>query len=148
MGENMRMPLISRILFALSAIGLIVGAHVADLSPSHIFNDRWPPHAKFHTGQTLSMSLLLSFLTIGFAWRKTSDQREAVLATAGLAVAYWVTQATAILYPNTAFYDPEFITAKSFPLGLPIQAYFELGFLLLITLASWLAMRKSAHWSD
>ena len=144
----MRMPLISRILFTLSAIGLIVGAHVADLSPSHIFNDRWPPHAKFHTGQTLSMSLLLSFLTIGFAWRKTSDQREAVLATAGLAVAYWVTHATAILYPNTAFYDPEFITAKSFPLGLPIQAYFELGFLLLITLASWLAMRKSAHWSD
>jgi hypothetical protein len=148
MGENMRMPLISRILFTLSAIGLIVGAHVADLSPSHIFNDRWPPHAKFHTGQTLSMSLLLSLLTIGFAWRRTSDQREPVFATAGFAAAYWVTQGTAILYPNTAFYDPEFITAKSFPLGLPVQAYFDFGFLLLITLASWLAIRKSARWSD
>ena len=144
----MRMPLISRILFTLSAIGLTVGAHVADLSPSQMFNDRWPPHAKFHTGQTLSMSLLLSFLTIGFAWRRTSDRREAVLATAGFAAAYWVTQATAILYPNTAFYDPEFITANSFQFGLPIQAYFDLGFLLLITLASWLAMRKAARWSD
>jgi len=71
--------------------------------------------AKFHTGQTLSMSLLLSLLTICFAWRKTSDQREAVLATAGFAVAYWVTQATAILYPDTAFYDPEFITASGCP---------------------------------
>src|SRR4029077_4014363 len=91
---GMRMPLLSRALFTVSAIGLMVGAHVDDLSPSHIFNDRWPPHAKFHTGQTLSMSLLLSFLTIGFAWRRTSDQREAVLATAGFAVAYWVTQAT------------------------------------------------------
>jgi len=148
LGGYMRMPLISRILFTLSAIGLTVGAHVADLSPSHLFNDRWPPHAKFHTGQTLSMSVLLSLLTIRFAWRKTSDQREAVFATAGFAATYWVTQATAILYPNTAFYDPEFITAKSFPLGLPVQAYFELGFLLLITLASWLAMRESAHWSD
>ena len=144
----MRMPLISRLLFTLSAIGLSVGAHVADLSPSHIFNDRWPPHAKFHTGQTLSMSLLLSLLTIFFAWRNTSDQREAVFATAGFAAAYWVTQATAIAYPNTAFYDPEFITANSFPLGLPVQAYFDLGFLSLITLASWLAIRKSAHWSD
>src|SRR4029077_17277230 len=144
----MRMPLSSRILFTLSAIGLIVGAHVADLSRSHIFNDRWPPHANFHTGQTLSMSLLLSLLTIDFAWRRTSDRREAVLATAGFAAAYWVTQATAILYPNTAFYDPEFITANSFPLGLPIQAYFDLGFLLLITLASGLAMRKAARWSD
>ena len=144
----MRMPLISRLLFTLSAIGLSVGAHVADLSPSHIFNNRWPPHAKFHTGQTLSMSLLLSLLTIFFAWRKTSDRREAGFATAGFAAAYWVTQATAIAYPNTAFYDPEFITANSFPLGLPVQAYFELGFLSLITLASWLAIRKSAHWSN
>ena len=55
----MRMPLISRLLFTLSALGLAVGAHVADMNPSHVFNDRWPPHAKFHTGQTLSMSLLL-----------------------------------------------------------------------------------------
>jgi len=144
----MRMPLISRLLFTLSAIGLTVGAHVADLSPSHLFNDRWPPHAKFHTGQTLSMSVLLSLLTIFFAWRKTSDRREAVFATAGFAATYWVTQATAILYPNTAFYDPEFITAKSFPLGLPVQAYFDIGFLSLITLASWLAIRKSAEWAS
>ena len=144
----MRMPLVSRLLFTLSGVGLTLGAHLADLSRSHIFNPRWPPHAKFHTGQTLSMSLFLSLLTILFAWRMTSDQREAVFATAGFAAAYWVTQATAIAYPNTAFYDPEFITAKSFPLGLPVQAYFELGFLLLITLGSWLAIRESAHWSD
>jgi hypothetical protein len=95
----MRMPLISRLLFTLSAIRLTVGAHVADMNPTHIFNGRWPPHAKFRTGQTLSMSLLLALLTIFFAWRKTSDQREAVLATAGFAATYWVTQATAISYP-------------------------------------------------
>ena len=57
--ERLRMPLISRVLFTVSAIGLSLGAHLADISPSHIFNQRWPPHAKFHTGQTLSMSLLL-----------------------------------------------------------------------------------------
>ena len=142
----MRMPLVSRLLFTLSGVGLTLGAHLADLSRSHIFNPRWPPHAKFHTGQTLSMSLFLSLLTILFAWRMTSDQREAVFATAGFAAAYWVTQAIAIAYPNTAFYDPEFITADSFPLGLPLQAYFELLFLLLIALASWLAIRRSAKW--
>ena len=142
------MPLISRLLFTLSAIGLTVGAHRADLSPSHLFNDRWPPHAKFHTGQTLSMSALLSLLTIVFAWRKTSDQREAVLATAGFASAYWVTQATAISYPNTDFYDPEFRPARSSKFRLPTQAYFELGFLSSIALASWLALRKSPHRSN
>jgi hypothetical protein len=144
----MRMPFISRLLFTLAAIGLSLGAHVADMSPSHIFDVRWPPHAKFHTGQTLSMSLFLALLTILFAWQKTTDRRLAVFATAGFSAAYWVTQATAILYPNTAFYDPEFVTARSFPLGLPGQAYFEIAFLSLIALASWLALRKSARWSN
>ena len=60
------MPIISRILFTLAAIGLIVGAHAADSSPSHLFNDRWPAHAKFHTGQTLSMSVLLALLRLFF----------------------------------------------------------------------------------
>jgi len=144
----MGMPLMSRLLFTLSAVGLTVGAHRADLSKSHLFNDRWPPHAKFHTGQTLSMSALLSLLTIFFAWRKTSDQREAVLATAGFASAYWVTQATAISYPNTDFCDPEFRPARSSKFRLPTQAYFELGFLSSIALASWLALRKSPHRSN
>lgn len=91
------------------------------------------------------MSVLLSLLTIFFTWRKTSNQREGVLATAAFAATYWITQATAIAYPNTAFFDPEFLTPYSFRLGLPTQAYFEIGFLSVITLASWLALRKSAH---
>ena len=145
----MKMPLSSRILFSLSALGLAVGAHMADFfSNTHIFNDRWPPHAKFHTGQTLSMSILLGVMSVFFAWRKTADNKTTVYAAAGFAVLYWITQATAILYPNTAFYDPEFVTSNSFPLGLPGQAYFEIGFLAVIGLASWLALRKDARWVE
>src|SRR5712664_2016580 len=61
---------------------------------------------------------------------------------------YWVTQATAIPYPNTGFYDPEFRPSRSSKLGLPTQAYFELGLLSSITLASWLAPRKADHRSN
>jgi hypothetical protein len=143
----MKMPLSSRILFSLSALGLAVGAHMADFfSNTHIFNDHWPPHAKFHTGQTLSMSILLGVMSVFFARRKAADKKTTVYAAAGFAALYWITQATAILYPNTAFYDPEFVTANSFPLGLPGQAYFEIGFLAVIGLASWLALRKDARW--
>jgi hypothetical protein len=94
------------------------------------------------------MSASLSLLTIFFAWRKTSDRRETVLATAAFAATYWVTQATAISYPNTAFYDPEFLPAPGSRLRLPGQAYFEIGFLSSITLASWMALRRSAHGSN
>jgi hypothetical protein len=145
----MRMPLGSRVLFLLSALGLGLGAHMADyFSTTHIFNDRWPPHAKFHTGQTLSMSILLGMMSVFFAWRKTSDEKTTVYAAAGFASLYWVTQAAAILYPGTAFYDPEFLTPHSFPLGLPGQAYFQIAFLIVIGLASWLALRKKARWIE
>lgn len=144
----MRMPFVSRLLFTIASIGLPLGAHLADMSSSHIFNPRWPPHAKFHTGQTLSMSILLSLLTLFFGWRKTTDRKSAVLAAAGFASAYWITQATSILYPNTAFLDPEFITPNTFTFGLPPQAFFQVGFLLLIAVAGWLALRKSADWSN
>jgi hypothetical protein len=62
--------------FFRSLLGLAVGAHMADFfSNTHIFNDRWPPHAKFHTGQTLSMSILLGVMSVFFAWRKTADNK-------------------------------------------------------------------------
>jgi hypothetical protein len=115
---------------------------------THIFNDLWPPHAKYQTGQTLSMSILLGVRSMFFAWRKTSDKKATVYAAAGFAALYWVTQATAILYPGTAFYDPEFLTSNSFPLGLPGQAYFEIGFLAVIGLASWLALHEGARWVE
>jgi hypothetical protein len=63
------------------------------------------------------MSVLLSLLTIFFAWRKTSDQREGCLRQPLLPQRI-ITQATAIAYPNTAFFDPEFLTPYSFRLGL------------------------------
>jgi len=145
----MRMPFSSRVLFLLSALGLALGAHMADyFSTTHIFNDRWPPHAKFHAAQTLSMSILLGVMSVFFAWRKTSDKKTTVYAAAGFASLYWVTQATAILYPGTAFYDPEFVTPRSFSHGLPGQAYFEIGFLIVIGLASWVALRKNARWVE
>jgi hypothetical protein len=94
------------------------------------------------------MSILLGAMSVFFAWRKTSDKKTTVYAAAGFASLYWVTQATAILYPGTAFYDPELLTSRSFPLGLPGQAYFQIAFLTVIGLASWLALRKKARWIE
>jgi hypothetical protein len=145
----MRMPLSSRILFTFVGLALPLGAHMADFfSKTHIFNDRWPPHAKFHTGQTLSMSIFLGLMTIAFAWRRTSDKRTTVFAAIAFSAAYAITQMTAILYPGTAFYDPEFVLTNGLLLGLPRQIYFNILSLAITALASWLALRRSASWSD
>ena len=108
----MRMPLVSRILFCLVSVYLVVGAHIADYSRTHLFDPRWPPHAKFHDGQTLMFSILLAALTILFALRRTEDKMNSLIATTSFAALYWVTQALAIVYPGTAFVDPEFKHSK------------------------------------
>jgi hypothetical protein len=142
----MRMPLISRILFCFVSIYLVVGAHIADYSRTHLLDPRWPPHAKFHDGQTLMFSIFLAALTIFFATSKTHDRSITLIATTSLAALYWVTQALAIVYPGTAFVDPEFNTPSAYLLGLPAQVVVDVIALSLVSVASSLAARKSALW--
>jgi len=52
----MRMTLSSRLIFTAIGVSLPIAAHRADMNETHIYNPDWPPHAKFHDGQTLSMS--------------------------------------------------------------------------------------------
>jgi hypothetical protein len=143
----MLMPLPSRIIYTFIGITMPVGSFWADYNETHIFNSNWPQHAKFHDGQTLSMSLLLGLMTIVFAWRKTGEQTSAVIAASGFAALYWISQGSAILYPGTAFFDPQFVTPNSFPLGIALQVYIEVGYLALTALAGWLALRPGAHGS-
>ena len=143
---KLMMPLSSRIIFTTLSILLPVGAHLADYNKTHIFNQLWTPHAKFHDAQTLIFSVLLGILTIFFAWRKTTDRLATVLATSSFAAIYWIAQAGAILYHGTAAYDPEFITPTSYLLGLPQQTYIELFSLVLAGVAVWLALKPNAKW--
>ena len=138
----MGMPLISRLLYSLVAVLMPVGAHLADYNVTHIFNPRWPPHAKFHTGQTLMMSVLLGVMTLFFAWRRSSDRITSIWAASGFASIYWITQALAIIYPGTAAVDPEYKTPGSYPLGIASQYYIDAVFLVIIGFATWTALRQ------
>ena len=79
-------------------VTLPIAAHLADMNRTHIYNPHWPPHAKFHNGQTLSMSLLLGGLTIFLAWWRTNNAPAMLAAAAGAASLYFISQSTAILY--------------------------------------------------
>jgi len=37
---------LGRILLTLDSVGLLFGAVIADWNETHVFNPRWPPHAK------------------------------------------------------------------------------------------------------
>jgi hypothetical protein len=144
----MKMPSSSRIIFTVLGLFLPIGSHFADYNETHIFNPRWTPHAKFHGGQTLMFSILLGAISIFFAWRKSTDRLNAVLATASFAALYWVAQAGAILYPGTAATDPDTVTPMSSVMGLPLQTYIQVLCLAFIGVATWLALKPHAKWTN
>ncbi|PLP59102.1 hypothetical protein CYK37_11465 [Mesorhizobium loti] len=130
--------LTARILVSVVAIFTAVAAHVADWSASHVFNESWPPHAKFHNGQTLALSILASLACLWFAWRRQGDERTNALAAIVLASLYWITQAVAILYPGTAFFDAAFDDPALYLAGLPIQGVIEISVFTILGIAVWL----------
>lgn len=96
----------------LTIVGLFTcfAAYIADWNKTHIYNPRWPPHAKFHNGQTMSMGLALGAATLYYLWRplKAGTAKCNLETVTIFASLYWVTQLSGILYPGTRFTDPEF----------------------------------------
>jgi hypothetical protein len=140
------MPLLSRLLFSFVAVAFALAGHLADMSNTHIYNPNWPPHAKFHAGQTLMFSNALALCAIFFSFRRTTDKINSVAAAALFSALYAITQASAILYPNTYFWDPEFASGPNTILGLPGQLFIDGVALILVCFSAWFALRKQAKW--
>jgi hypothetical protein len=136
------MTLSSRLIFTAIGVSLPIAAHAADMNETHIYNPHWPPHAKFHDGQTLSMSILLGGLTTFLAWKSSKNVPMMVAGAACAASLHFITQSTAILYPGTAYSDPR-VGPKVEPKtvrGISAANKIDLGYLSAVVLASWLGL--------
>src|SRR5262249_24165541 len=67
----------------------IAGPLAADWNDSHIFNDRWPSHARFHAVTALAMTTALSSANIWSLWSGGSGQARGRFFAAAVPVAYW-----------------------------------------------------------
>jgi uncharacterized membrane-anchored protein YitT (DUF2179 family) len=90
------------------------GAWLADFNETHIYNKNWPPHAKFHNGQTMSLGVLLALTSTYFAFRPAFSQlspaeaKHSILTAAVVGSLYCVAGISAIFYPGTHWFDPEY----------------------------------------
>ncbi|KAJ6507093.1 hypothetical protein C8R45DRAFT_817122 [Mycena sanguinolenta] len=57
-----------KFLISLVALATSTGCYMADWNETHIYNPTWPPHVKFHNGQTMSMGALLGICTLWYLW--------------------------------------------------------------------------------
>lgn len=109
----MKFPL-GKILITIVGLLLICGTWLADYNATHVFKPNWPPHAKFHNGQTMFLGTFLGILTLAFLWtgflRTTATQKICIAAiTASL---YWLAQLGAYCIPGTALIDPDLATGN------------------------------------
>ncbi|MEU4517903.1 DUF6640 family protein [Amycolatopsis sp. NPDC024027] len=118
-----------RALISLTSLVTAVGPYKADWNETHVFNPEWPPHAKFHNGQTMSLGLALGTTSLWQLWRRPT--RAGLDAGAVLASLYWVTQISALAYPGSRAVDPP--GADRFPqakIAVPALALTALGYVL------------------
>ncbi|KAE8382648.1 hypothetical protein BDV26DRAFT_252887 [Aspergillus bertholletiae] len=105
------MPGVGSVLITLVGITTTTGCFLADWNETHIYNTRWPPHAKFHNGQTMSMGVALGLTTLWYLYRPaaTVEIKKHYLSTSvWVGSLYWITQISAFFYPGSLPADPEF----------------------------------------
>ncbi|WP_394821584.1 DUF6640 family protein [Pendulispora albinea] len=134
------LPRSARILTGLVALVTMVGPYLADWNETHIYNPTWPPHAKFHNAQTMLMGAALGACTLYFL-RGGSGARPRFTVAVLLAALYWITQALSILFPGTAFVDPD-RAGTGLVAGVPVQ--FVLDVVLLALLGVAMGLRAAA----
>lgn len=128
-----------RIILTVSAIAQIFGTYLADFNETHVKNPRWPPHARFHNGQTMSMSACLALATLYYTHRRVphSSAADSLFTAVIFSSLYWITALSGILYPGALAVDPEF--GEGFP-----QFWLFNGFLAANWLGWWLETKDLA----
>ncbi|AJT43171.1 hypothetical protein UM93_14800 [Psychromicrobium lacuslunae] len=88
-----------------TSVFTMVSPYLADFNHSHVFNPKWTPHAKFHNGQTMSMGAALGASALVALWKRGEFTRNRLDAATTFASLYWLTQASAVLYPGSKMLD-------------------------------------------
>ena len=122
--------------------GVVADAFVPATAKQHLWNPRWPPHAKFHHGQTRLLGVLGGTISLVILFGLRPLTLPLFLIATATAANYFVAMALAPLFPGTAWTDPEFAADGGRPLGLAPQQLSSfvvcgLGLLAVVLALSW-----------
>jgi len=127
-----------KILISIAALYAAFGSYIFDWNITHIFNPRWPPHARFHNAQDMLLGTSLGLLALWVLWFQQSEKINKLRLSTILASLYWLTQAGALLFPGTALTDPEF----THPGQPPAQLIVDIVMIVILTIAYWFEIRR------
>jgi hypothetical protein len=119
-------------------VGTIIGPIVADWNDSHIFNQRWPSHARFHGVAGLGTAAALSAYGVWRLWAPSPDRAAGRDLAAAVPLAYWGSFFPAALVRGSGVEDPPHLLARV--VGIPINMFIA-ATVSALTLSGWLLDR-------
>ena len=99
---------ISRVVLTGAAVGTILSTGRADLNHTHMFNPKWPPHARFHSAAgwgTVAGSQLLALWLLWRPGQRPGERDLATKAAALLPAISWTPFFSAFAIPSAAAED-------------------------------------------
>jgi hypothetical protein len=127
-------------LLTLANLITVVAPVAADWNDSHIFNQRWPSHARFHGVAALAMTSSLAGLNLWSLWSPSTDRRTSRLFAAAVPVGYWAPFFLAPLVRGTGVDDPPHPIPRV--VGVP-TSLLGAAATTLTAVAGWLLDRRS-----
>lgn len=96
-----------KLLFGVNVATALNGL-LADWNRTHLFNSKWPPHAKFHDGLSISLGVALGGVGL-YALRRRKGDRQDNLRLAALCPAlFFGAMLSAQAYPGAESIETEF----------------------------------------
>ena len=128
-----------RALLTVANVSTVVGPVRADWNESHIFNERWPSHARFHGVVSLGTATALSAFALLQLWAGSSDRTGGRHVAAAVPLAYWGSFFPAALVKGTGLDDPPHRVGHI--AGLPANLFFAVATSLL-AVGGWVLDRR------
>jgi hypothetical protein len=117
---------LGKFLITLTNLITTIGPYLADWNETHIHNPTWPPHARYHNGQTMSSGLFTGLVTFYVLYILLPSTPSPTLQVSHLTwvlvlqTLFYGSSLSGILYPGAGWMDPEFGDGKPQAYGFPV----------------------------
>lgn len=122
-----------------------VGGFLADWNRTHLFNPSWPPHARFHDAQTISLGALLGTAGLVALHLRQESKPSGTAAGALLPAFFWGSMGTAFLFPGAQGLQSEFPERIPRIGGVWIDERFAAGGMLGLVALGYLLEVRGVH---
>ena len=94
-----------RLLLTVADIATVLAPLMADWNGSHIFNERWPSHARFHGVVGVGTPVALGLFALWHLWKNPGERGLGSAIAAAVSISYWGSFFPALPVPDTGVDD-------------------------------------------